>query len=118
MLRAPHPLDFLWWHDLWTPFGCLISCKRRSIISVACDFTTKSDGIWKFPLAPSTPHPNCPSCRDQRPPHRHQSGRRSGTRELGDWHGITTHYATESVKSSATSAGKLHADWVKSVEFP
>ena len=24
--------------------------KVRPIISVACDFTTKSDGIWKLPL--------------------------------------------------------------------
>src|SRR4029450_5652574 len=29
-------------HDLWTPFWCLMSCKIRSIISVACDCTTKS----------------------------------------------------------------------------
>jgi hypothetical protein len=39
-------LAFLLRHDLWTPFGCLMSCKIRSIISAACDFTTKSDGIW------------------------------------------------------------------------
>src|SRR5215813_15131652 len=39
------PLDFLWRHARWTPFGCLISCKIMSIISAACDFTTKSNGI-------------------------------------------------------------------------
>jgi tetratricopeptide (TPR) repeat protein len=26
-----------------------MSCKIRSIISATCDFTTKSDGIWKIP---------------------------------------------------------------------
>ena len=46
-VESTAPLDFLWRHDLWTPFGCPMSCKIRSIISVACDFTTKSDGIWK-----------------------------------------------------------------------
>ena len=34
------PLDSLWRHARWTPFGCLISCKIMSIISVICDFTT------------------------------------------------------------------------------
>ena len=47
-VESTAPLDFLWQHDLWTPFGCLMSCKIRSIISVCCDFTTKSDGIWNF----------------------------------------------------------------------
>jgi hypothetical protein len=41
-------LDFLLRHALWTPLGRLISCKIMSIISVACDFTTKSGGIWTF----------------------------------------------------------------------
>src|SRR4029453_4668935 len=45
-VKSPAPLDFLLRHDLWTPFGCLISCKVSSIISATCDFTTKSDGIW------------------------------------------------------------------------
>ena len=40
-------LDFLLRHGLWTPFGGSMSCKIRSIISAACDFTTKSDGIWE-----------------------------------------------------------------------
>ena len=44
-VESTAPLDFLLRHGLWTPFGCLMSCKIRSIISVACDFTTKSDGI-------------------------------------------------------------------------
>jgi hypothetical protein len=41
-VESTAPLDFLLRHDLWTPFGCLTSCNRRSIISVVCDFTTKS----------------------------------------------------------------------------
>src|SRR6266496_366155 len=44
-------LDFLLRHALWTPFGRLMSCKMMSIISVACDFTTKSGGIWVFSLS-------------------------------------------------------------------
>jgi hypothetical protein len=32
---------------MWTPFGCLMSYKIRPIISVICDFTTKSGGIWE-----------------------------------------------------------------------
>src|SRR5712691_10761605 len=38
-------LDFLFLHAIWTPFGRLISCKITSIISMSCDFTTKSEGI-------------------------------------------------------------------------
>src|SRR4029453_18997656 len=49
-VESTAPLDVLLRHDLWTPFWCLISCKIRSIISVACDFTTKSDGIWENKL--------------------------------------------------------------------
>src|SRR5207302_420082 len=44
------PLDFLSLHAMWTPFGGLMSCKIMSIISVCCDFTTKSGGIWKLLL--------------------------------------------------------------------
>src|SRR5262249_12070376 len=47
-VESTAPLDVLLRHDLWTPFWCLMSFKVRSIISVACDFTTKSDGIWQF----------------------------------------------------------------------
>src|SRR5215813_5589994 len=43
-VKSTASLDFLWRHDLWTPFGCPMSCKIRSIISAACDFTTKSGG--------------------------------------------------------------------------
>src|SRR5712664_886316 len=39
-------LDFLSLHAMWTTFGGLISYKIMSIISVGCDFTTKSGGIW------------------------------------------------------------------------
>jgi hypothetical protein len=39
------PRDFLWLHAMWTPFGHLMSCKIRPVISVACYFTTKSGGI-------------------------------------------------------------------------
>src|SRR5262245_25288217 len=45
-VESTAPLDFLLRHGLWTPFGCPMSCKIRSIISATCDFTTKSDGIW------------------------------------------------------------------------
>src|SRR5215510_16105611 len=40
------PLDFLLRHALWTPSAYLMSCRIMSIISVVCDFTTKSGGIW------------------------------------------------------------------------
>jgi glutamyl-tRNA reductase len=33
---------------MWTSFGRLISYKIMSMISVGCDFTTKSGGIWHF----------------------------------------------------------------------
>src|SRR5215470_17399308 len=49
-VESTAPLDFLLRHGLWTPFGCPMSCKIRSIISAACDFTTKSDGICNFVL--------------------------------------------------------------------
>src|SRR5947199_3813309 len=44
-------LAFLLRHALWTPFGRLMSCKMMSCkilsrISVPCDFTTQSGGIW------------------------------------------------------------------------
>ena len=47
-VESTAPLDFLLRHGLWTPFGYPMSCKIRSIISATCDFTTKSDGIWKI----------------------------------------------------------------------
>jgi CHC2 zinc finger len=40
-VESTAPLDFLLRHGLWTPFGCPMSCKIRSIISAGCDFTTK-----------------------------------------------------------------------------
>src|SRR5262249_19697372 len=46
-VESTAPLGVLLRHNLWIPFWCLISCKIRSIISVICDFTTKSDGIWE-----------------------------------------------------------------------
>src|SRR5437764_12621891 len=42
-------LDVLSLHALWTPCGRLRSYKIISIISVGCDFATKSGGIWRFP---------------------------------------------------------------------
>ena len=53
-VESTAPLDFLLRHGLWTPFGCPMSCKIRSIISTTCDFTTKSDGICQF-LRPWNP---------------------------------------------------------------
>jgi transposase len=50
-VESTAPLDFLLRYGLWTPFGCPMSCKIGSIISAAYDFTTKSDGIWKYALA-------------------------------------------------------------------
>src|SRR5215470_14247535 len=46
-VESNSPLDFLLLHALWTPFGRLMSYKIISIISVACDFTTKFDGMCK-----------------------------------------------------------------------
>src|SRR2546422_5046887 len=45
-VESSSPLDFLLLHAMWTPCGCLMSYEIMSIISVACDFTTKSGGIW------------------------------------------------------------------------
>src|SRR5438552_19156473 len=45
-VESSSPLDFRLLNAMWTPFGCLMSYKIRPIISVACDFTTKSGGIW------------------------------------------------------------------------
>src|SRR5438093_12528218 len=45
-VESSSPLDFRLLHAMWTPFGCLMSYEIRPIISVACDFTTKSGGIW------------------------------------------------------------------------
>src|SRR5215469_3057271 len=56
-VESTAPLDFLLRHGLWTPFGYPMSCKIRSIISATCDFTTKSDGIWKNSLSVSAPTP-------------------------------------------------------------
>jgi hypothetical protein len=36
---------------MWTPFGRLMRYEIMSIISVACDFTTKSGGICNFFVA-------------------------------------------------------------------
>src|SRR2546429_7898349 len=47
-VESSSPLDFRLLHAMWTPFGCLMSYKIRPIISAACDFTTKSGGIWLF----------------------------------------------------------------------
>ena len=44
-VESNSPLDFLLRHTLWTPFGRLISCRITSIISIACDFTTKFGGM-------------------------------------------------------------------------
>src|SRR6266481_1991173 len=45
-VESSSPLDFLSLYAIWTPFGRLINYKIMSTISVACDFTTKSGGIW------------------------------------------------------------------------
>src|SRR6266853_4015948 len=45
-VESSSPLEFLSLHAMWTPFGRLISYKIMSTISVGCDFTTKSGGIW------------------------------------------------------------------------
>src|SRR4030095_7362881 len=45
-VESSSPLDVLSLHVMWTPCGRLISYKIMSIISVGCDFTTKSGGIW------------------------------------------------------------------------
>ena len=50
-VESSSPLDFRLLHAMWTPFGCLMSYEIRPIISVACDFTTKSGGIWVFSLS-------------------------------------------------------------------
>ena len=44
-VESSSPLDFLSLHAMWTPFGRLISYRIASIISMGCDFTTKSGGI-------------------------------------------------------------------------
>ena len=44
-VESSSPLDFRLLHAMWTPFGCLMSYKIRPIISVVCDFATKSGGI-------------------------------------------------------------------------
>src|SRR2546423_5948489 len=54
-IESNAPLDFLLRHALETPFGCLISCKIMSIVSIACDFTTKSGGICLFCLSMTSP---------------------------------------------------------------
>ena len=56
-VESTAPLGVLLRHNLWIPSWCLISCKIRSIISVTCDFATKSDGICTFPLFASWPWP-------------------------------------------------------------
>jgi hypothetical protein len=44
-VESSSPLDFLSLHTMRTPFGCLISYRIMSILSVGCDFTTQSGGI-------------------------------------------------------------------------
>jgi hypothetical protein len=46
-VESSSPLDVLSLHVMWTPCRRLISYKVMSVISVGCDFTTKSGGIWK-----------------------------------------------------------------------
>src|SRR5882672_11106474 len=67
-VESSSPLDFRLLHAMWTPFGCLMSYKIRPIISVVCDFTTKSGGICG--ILPrllqkinglQRPEPECPS---------------------------------------------------------
>ena len=45
-VESSSPLDFLSLHAMWVPCGCLMRYKITSKISVGCDFTTKSRGIW------------------------------------------------------------------------
>src|SRR6266446_7419693 len=45
-VESSSPLDFLSLHVMWTPFGRLRSYQIMSTISVGCDFTTQSGGIW------------------------------------------------------------------------
>jgi hypothetical protein len=40
--ESSSPLDFLLLHAMWALFGRLLSHKVISVISIACDFTTKS----------------------------------------------------------------------------
>jgi hypothetical protein len=47
-VESSSPRDFLLLHDLWTTFRHLLWSQIISAISTACDFTTKSGGIWKF----------------------------------------------------------------------
>src|SRR5207253_9048475 len=55
-VESSSPLDFLTLHAMWTPFGRLIWYKIMSIISVGCDFTTKSEGIWVSARVPLYQH--------------------------------------------------------------
>ena len=52
-VEGSSPVDFLVLHAMWTRFGRLMSYNIMSIISVACDFTTKSGGMWGFEVTPS-----------------------------------------------------------------
>src|SRR5713226_261788 len=46
--ESSSPLDFLVLHDLWTTFHRLMMPQITSTISIVCDFTTKSGGVWKI----------------------------------------------------------------------
>jgi hypothetical protein len=45
-VESSSPRDFLLLHDLWTTFRHLLWSQITSAISTACDFITKSGGIW------------------------------------------------------------------------
>ncbi len=47
-VESSSPLDFLSLHAVWTLLGRLIGYKIMSILSVGCDFTTKSGGICRI----------------------------------------------------------------------
>jgi hypothetical protein len=46
-VESSSALDFLSLHAVWALLGRLTDYKIMSILSVGCDFTTKSGGIWK-----------------------------------------------------------------------
>src|SRR6266446_298726 len=64
-VESSSPLDVLSLHAMWTPCGRLICYKIMSIISVGCDFTTKSGGIWQVAL-PFLPGPLWPPSQPHR----------------------------------------------------
>jgi len=50
-VESSSPLDFLSLRAMWILCGRLLGHKIMSIISVGCDFTTTSGGIWVFSLS-------------------------------------------------------------------